>query len=80
MTEEAYPGDSETQDQANTACDAPFTEYVGLTWDESIYDYSFYYPTEETWNDPVLNDREILCLIKADDDSDITGSVKGSNT
>lgn len=79
MTETEYPGDDATQQQADTACNDPFTEYVGLTYDESIYDYSFYYPTEETWNDPVLQDREILCLAFADDESDITGSIKGSN-
>jgi len=80
MTEAEYPGEEATQQQANEVCEAPFPEYVGLSWDESIYDYSFYYPTTETWNDATLQDREILCLIKADDDGDIVGSVKGSNT
>ena len=80
MTEAEYPGDTETQQQADAACNDPFVEYVGLTYDESIYDYSFYYPTQETWDDPVLQDREILCLAFADDESMITGSVKGSNT
>lgn len=79
MTETEYPGDEATQQQADAACNDPFTDYVGLTYDESIYDYSFYYPTQETWDDPVLQDREILCLGKADDDSDITGTLKGVN-
>lgn len=80
MTEAEYPGDDATQQEADAACNDPFTQYVGLSYDESIYDYSFYYPTQDTWDDPVLQDREILCLAKADDDSDITGSVKGANT
>jgi hypothetical protein len=79
MTDAEYPGEEATQSQADTACNDPFTTYVGLTYDESIYDYSFYYPTQETWDDPQLQDREILCLAKADDDSDITGSLKGVN-
>ena len=79
MTEDAYPGDDATQSEADTACNDPFTAYVGLGYDDSIYDYSFYYPTQETWDDPVLQDREILCLGKADDDSQITGSIKGAN-
>lgn len=79
MTEAEYPGDDATQQEADTACNDPFIQYVGLTYDESIYDYSFYYPTQETWDDPVLQDREILCIAKADDDGTITGSVKGAN-
>ena len=79
MTDAEYPGDDATQQQADAACNDPFVAYVGLTYDASIYDYSFYYPTQETWDDPVLQDREILCLAFADDESLITGSVKGSN-
>lgn len=79
MTQSEYPGDDATQQEADASCNDPFTQYVGLTYDESIYDYSFYYPTQETWDDPTLQDREILCLAKADDDSAITGSVKGAN-
>jgi putative regulator of septum formation len=79
MTEDEYPGDDATQSEADGACNDPFTQYVGLDYDASIYDYSFYYPTQETWDDPVLQDREILCLGFADDESKITGSIKGSN-
>jgi hypothetical protein len=79
MTEAEYPGEEAAQSEADSACNDPFTQYVGLGYDESIYDYSFYYPTQETWDDPVLQDREILCLAFADDDSKITGSVEGVN-
>jgi len=79
MTEAEYPGDDATQSEADTACNDPFTAYVGLAYDASIYDYSFYYPTQETWDDPVLQDREILCLGFADDESQITGTIKGAN-
>jgi hypothetical protein len=79
MTEDAYPGDDATKQEADTQCNDPFTAYVGLGYEDSIYDYSFYYPTQDTWDDPVLQDREILCLGKADDDSQITGTIKGAN-
>lgn len=79
MSDADYPGDAAAQEQANAECEAPFTEYVGIGWEESIYDYSFYYPTQETWDDPVLQDREILCLIVDDADGLITGSVAGTN-
>jgi hypothetical protein len=79
MTQSEYPGDDATQQEADASCNDPFTQYVGLTYEESIYDYSFYYPTQETWDDPNLQDREILCLAKSDDGGDITGSVEGAN-
>jgi hypothetical protein len=79
MSEADYPGDSATQDEADSSCYDPFTAYVGVVVDNSIYDYSFYYPTQETWDDPVLQDREILCIGTTKDGSDITGSIKGAN-
>ena len=79
MTDGDFPGDDAVQEQASTDCVEPFTTYVGLDADTSIYDPTFYSPTEETWNDSVLHDREILCLAESDDSSLITGSVKGIN-
>ena len=79
MTDAEYPGDDATKTQADTECNDPFTAYVGLGYEDSKYDYSFYYPTQETWDDPVLKDREILCLGKDDGDAMITGSIKGAN-
>ena len=79
MTDAEYPGDDATKTQADTECNDPFTAYVGLGYEDSKYDYSFYYPTQETWDDPVLKDREILCLGKDDEDAMITGSIKGAN-
>lgn len=79
MTEDTYPGEDATKTEADNACNQPFTDYVGLGYDDSAYDYSFYYPTQETWDDTVLHDREILCLATSDDGSQITGSLKGIN-
>ena len=79
MTEDSYPGDTEAQKEADNACGDPFTSYVGLGFADSIYDYSFYYPTQETWDDTVLQDREILCLAIDDNKAQVTGSVKGAN-
>lgn len=79
MTEDTYPGDQAAQDEADAACADPFTQYVGLPYDQSKYGYSFYYPTQQTWDDPRLQDREILCLAVDDNQADVTGSVKGAN-
>ena len=80
MTEDTYPGETETQKEADADCADPFTQYVGLPYDQSAYDYSFYYPTQDTWDDPVRQDREILCLATSDTKGDlITGSIKGIN-
>ena len=78
MSEADYPGDSATQDEADSSCYDPFTAYVGVVVDNSIYDYSFYYPTEETWTQ--INDREILCIVTTTDDftTKTTGSVAGT--
>lgn len=79
MTEDEYPGDSAAEAEAKSACDDAFVDYVGISSDDSIYDATFFYPTQQTWDDPDLQDREILCLVRDDEDGDITGSVKGAN-
>jgi len=79
MTDAEFPGDEAAQTQANEVCNEPFTEYVGVDYDTSAFDYTFYLPTQESWDDPVLQDREILCLIVSDDETATTGSVKGTN-
>ena len=70
MTEAEYPGDEATQQRGRRRLQRPVHRRTwASTTTTSIYDYSFYYPTQETWDDPVLQDREILCLAFADDDS-----------
>jgi hypothetical protein len=77
-----FPGDDVVSDAAEEGCfgDA-FTEFVGLSYQESVLEVYVFTPTQETWDQ--LNDREILCLINDVDQTSgdlvpTTGSLEGS--
>jgi hypothetical protein len=71
-----FPGDDAVTQAAELLCGPSFQTFVGLDYDASIYDYSYYFPTKESW---AAGDREVLCVAYADDLSKITGSIAGAN-
>lgn len=71
-----YPGADAVSASADAQCRTAFTSYVGTTPEASIYDGVWYAVTEEGWQG---GDRAIDCLAIADDESPMTGSVRGAN-
>jgi hypothetical protein len=82
----AWPGDTAVQNDADAGCTSRFADYVGIDYLQSQYYLSYYSPTEDTWNDPSLRDREVVCLLyvpvePGNDDAgreQTTGSAAGS--
>ena len=56
-----YPGESALIEQSIEMCERAFEPYVGSDYYESSLDYSFYYPTEQTWGK--YDDRTIVCVV-----------------
>lgn len=73
LGESPYPGEESVIEQADTVCLTAFERFVGEPYLESRFDFSYYYPTEESWD---TGDREILCVIY-DPEGPITGSLAG---
>lgn len=72
----SYPGDDTVKTAAETGCKPPFTIFVGVDFDNSVYGLSYLRPTPESWG---TGDRAIQCLITPESGQDkLTGSVKGS--
>ncbi|TDX81096.1 putative regulator of septum formation [Rathayibacter sp. PhB151] len=69
-----YPGETATTEQADSECQAAFEGFVGLSYEESQYDFSYYYPTQESWDG---GDRVINCLI-TDPAGPSTGTLSGA--
>ncbi|MGV8852075.1 MAG: septum formation family protein [Rhodoglobus sp.] len=69
-----FPGETAIGEQAEADCYTEFESFVGINWDDSIYNFSWYYPTEASWSD---GDREILCIAYHDGGEPITGSLAG---
>lgn len=72
-----FPGDSYLSDRASDTCREAFVSYVGISPEASIYGADWLLPTEQTWADGA---RQGICLVVADDGSNLTGVVKGSDT
>jgi hypothetical protein len=70
-----FPGDQAVQTAAETGCKPAFADFVGLDFDSSIYGVKFLRPTSDSWGQ---GDRTIDCLITSSDDSQLTGSAKGT--
>ncbi|MHC3000127.1 septum formation family protein [Microbacterium sp. HJ5] len=72
LTGDEFPGADVVDEQAWTTCEEAFTEFVGLTYDESVLLATYYTPTEESWNS--LDDRTVTCLI-GEESGETTGSL-----
>jgi hypothetical protein len=72
---EAFPGNQSVDDYANHTCDSSFAAYVGIDFDSSKLDVTYWSPTADTWS---TGDREFICVLQNPDKSALVGSVKGT--
>ncbi len=71
-----FPGDEVITEAATEGCSIAFHNYVGLSYDESIYLVSWFTPTLESWSQ---GDQEVICLISGTVAGDrLEGSVEGT--
>jgi len=77
--DDAYPGDDVILEYADTNCQPPFEEYVGIDYQTSIWFIASVSPSAETWAE---GDREIICTLDQQDQDgvaiEVTGSARGS--
>lgn len=67
-----YPGDSEVQVEADAMCLARFEGYVGLPYEESVFEYSLIVPGEESWR---ASRGEVTCLLFEPGNNAVVGSA-----
>jgi Septum formation len=73
-----FPGNEAIAEQAFEECWGDlFEDYVGIPYQESIYDSPTHIlPSEESWD---AGDRTVICIISATTDgSDLEGSAEGT--
>lgn len=69
-----YPGQTAVTDLADEGCYNAFPDFIGISYEESSYDFTYFFPTTESWTNG--GDREIMCLIGSADEK-TTGSLAG---
>lgn len=73
MDDGEFPGDDAVQSEAEDVCIDEFTDFVGLTYQESALEVFWMYPSQESW---AQGDHEILCLLG--DTEKVTGTLEGA--
>ncbi|WP_209559840.1 septum formation family protein [Frigoribacterium sp. PvP032] len=72
-TPASWPGERALWDLADKGCYEGFEEFVGIPWDDSVADYAYLTPTEQSW---AAGDREVLCYAWIEGDTS-PGTLKG---
>jgi hypothetical protein len=75
LPEGDFPGDEAVLAQAVEVCGAEFEGFVGLPYEESVLEFSYLYPTEESWD---AGDRSVTCSV-VDLAGDTTGTLADAN-
>lgn len=84
LAEGDLPSDDEIQAEVEAQCVPAFTEFVGIDYYESVLNFWWMTPTEDTWTQ--ADDRLVQCIIIEPDPADttgetqleVTGSLKGA--
>lgn len=74
LTGDEFPGNDVVTSEGDTQCEAEFAAFIGVPRLDSIYEFSFYFPTESSWS---RGDREILCVVYDPAGQKLTGSLEG---
>ena len=69
------PADAALGDLAAEGCLDAFKKYVGIDYQDSIYEVFWFNPTPESWEQ---GDQEIVCLARDPNEDKLTAGVKGS--
>lgn len=70
-----FPGETVVNDAAERGCLDAFSTYIGVPYEDSIYDIGWFGPTEDSWS---IGDREVICFAYRVDLAEITRSIRGA--
>lgn len=76
MSGTEYPGDKAVREEATAVCRAEFTEFVGIPYEESRYDFWVITPTQLSWNK--MDDRIVQCAAYDPRTTAVTGTLDGA--
>jgi Septum formation len=73
-----YPGDDEIGRLGDQRCQEEFASYVGIDYLDSMWEFGYYSPSEETWRK--YEDRLVICHLTDPAFDKIEGSKRDSRT
>ncbi|MFD2793928.1 septum formation family protein [Promicromonospora vindobonensis] len=72
MEGDKFPGEKGMAKTFEDWCYAEFEKFVGISYDESVYGYTGFYPTKDTWK--LLDDRTLQCIVSSEEP--VKGTLK----
>lgn len=75
MADGAFPGEDVVLAEVQTVCLDSFEEFIGLPYDDSVIEVTYYYPSAESWS--AGDDRTIICAVTEGEST--VGSLQGVN-
>lgn len=72
MEGDEFPGEKGMAKTFEDWCYAEFEKFVGVSYDESVYSFTGFYPTKDTWE--LLDDRTLQCIVSSEEP--VTGTLK----
>lgn len=74
---DVFPGVDAVSTRGDEGCLVRFEDFVGTSYEESVYEAGSITPTEQSWND--AGDRTVICVITGTvDGSPLVGSAEGT--
>ncbi len=74
----SYPGDDEIARLGDELCENEFATYVGIDYLDSMWEYEYYTPTQESWRE--VDDRLVICYLGDPHFDKLEGSKRDSGT
>jgi hypothetical protein len=71
-----FPGDDNVEELADAGCLDRFEAAIGMSYQESVIDYTTMYPSQGSWDE--RGDREVICVAYHMELEKLEGTVIGS--
>jgi len=71
-----FPGEEEVTAAADDGCFNEFEPFVGNSYDNSVLDIEYFFPSQESWS--FDGDRQVVCMVYHLEGEPLVGSAKGS--
>lgn len=75
MPDGDFPGEEAVSTAGDDRCVTEFATFIGTSYEESRYDITTLFPTQDSWEE--LDDREVVCIVLDPEGGQLTGSLEG---
>jgi Septum formation len=72
-----FPGQQTVIQDAERGCRARFADFIGVTYQKSVLEMQYLYPTEQSWN--TADDREVICSVVEPTGKITVETLEGAN-